>query len=81
MKLVFNVGDWLAHGDYAMDVDVDLVAAVEHRPIPVLDFVGNLAQEVVGKNWSSEVVFLFLERLGGRAGGIKLPLVYGPFMP
>ena len=42
--------------------------------------VGNLALEVVGQNWSSEVIS-FLRRLGGWAGGIKLPLVNGPFMP
>ena len=36
--------------------------------------VDNLAIEVVGWTWSSEV--------GGRAdGGIKLPLVNGPFVP
>ena len=41
--------------------------------------VGNLALEVVGQNWSSEVISVF-GRLGGRAGGIKLPLDNGPFM-
>ena len=30
--------------------------------------VENLVIEVVGQNWSSEVIFLFLEDLGGRAG-------------
>ena len=29
--------------------------------------VGNLALEVVGQNWSSEVISLFLEDLGGWA--------------
>ena len=43
--------------------------------------VGNLAIEVVGQKWSSEATHLFLEDLGGRAGGIKLPLVDGLLMP
>ena len=39
--------------------------------------VDNLAIEVVGQNWSCEVI-CFPGGLGGRAGGIKLPLVDGP---
>ena len=39
----------------------------------------NLAIEVVGQNWSCEVISLFLPR--GRAGGIKLPLATGLLMP
>ena len=31
---VFNVGGWLAHGDLALETDVDFLAVVEHRPVP-----------------------------------------------
>ena len=43
--------------------------------------VDYLAIEVVGQKWSSEVISLFLGGVGGRAGGIKLTLVCGPFLP
>ena len=32
---VFNVGVWLTHGDLALDSQVDFLAVVEHRLIPV----------------------------------------------
>ena len=42
--------------------------------------VDNLAIELVGQNWSSEVMdHSFPGGLGGRDSGIKLPLVHGPF--
>ena len=31
---VFNVGGWLTHCDFALDVEVDFLAVVEHRLIP-----------------------------------------------
>ena len=31
---VFNVGGWLTHGGFAMEGDVDFLAAVEHRIVP-----------------------------------------------
>ena len=31
---VFNVGGWLTHGDFALEVDIGFLAAVEHRLIP-----------------------------------------------
>ena len=31
---VLNVGGWLAHWDFALEVDVDFLAVVEHRLIP-----------------------------------------------
>ena len=31
---VFNVGSWLTHGEFALEVDVDFLAVVEHRLIP-----------------------------------------------
>ena len=31
---VFNVGEWLTHGDLALDSQVDFLAVVEHRLIP-----------------------------------------------
>ena len=31
---VFNVGGWLTHCDFALDVGVDFLAVVEHRLIP-----------------------------------------------
>ena len=31
---VFNVGGWLSHGDFAVEVDVDFLAVVGHRLIP-----------------------------------------------
>ena len=31
---VFNVGDWLTHGDLALEAGVDFLAVVEHRLIP-----------------------------------------------
>ena len=31
---VFNVGGWLSHGDFALEVDVDFLAVVNHRLIP-----------------------------------------------
>ena len=43
--------------------------------------VDNLALEVVGQTWSSEVISLFFADLEGRAGGIKLPFVNGSLMP
>ena len=30
-----NVGGWLIHGDLALEVDVDFLAVVGHRLIPV----------------------------------------------
>ena len=30
---VLNVGEWLTHGDFALDVEVDFLAVVEHRLI------------------------------------------------
>ena len=41
--------------------------------------VDNLAFEVVGQNWSSEVIS-FPGGLGGRADDIKLSFVDGPFV-
>ena len=32
---VFNVGGWLSHGDFALDVDVDFLAVVKHLLIPL----------------------------------------------
>ena len=32
---VFNVGGWLTHGDLVLDTEVDFLAVVEHRLIPV----------------------------------------------
>ena len=43
--------------------------------------VDNVAIEVAGQNWSSEVDLSYPGGLAGRAGGIKLPLVGGPFVP
>ena len=34
MLRVFNVGGFLAHGDYVLDTDADFVAVVEHRLVP-----------------------------------------------
>ena len=34
MSAFFNVGDWLTHGDSALEVEVDFLAVVEHRLIP-----------------------------------------------
>ena len=31
---VFNVGRWLTHGDFALEVPMDILAAVERRLIP-----------------------------------------------
>ena len=31
---VFNVGEWLTHGDLALEAGVDFLAVVEHRLIP-----------------------------------------------
>ena len=31
---VFNVGSWLAHGDLALEAQVDFFAVVEHHLIP-----------------------------------------------
>ena len=28
---MFNVGGWLAHGDFALDAGVDFLAVVEHQ--------------------------------------------------
>ena len=41
----------------------------------------DLAVEVVGRNWSSEVISFFVGGLGGWAGGTKLPLVGGEGCP
>ena len=54
--------------------DISSVEYYEHS-------VDNLVVEVVGQNWSSEVISLFFGGLGGRAGGIELPLVNGLFVP
>ena len=45
------------------------------------DNVGNLAFEVVGQNWSSEVISLFEEDWEVGRVAIKPPRVNGPFMP
>ena len=59
--------------EWAGSVDASSLEYYEHN-------VGNLAVEVVGQNWSSEVIYLsFPRRLGGWAGGTQLPLVNGPF--
>ena len=34
MVEVFNIGEWFTHGDYACDVNVDIIGVVEHRLIP-----------------------------------------------
>ena len=51
--------------EWAGSEDVTSLEYYEHN-------VGNLAIEVVGQNWSSEVVSLFLGKLGGWAGGTEL---------
>ena len=37
-----NVGGWLTHGDFAMEVGVDFLAVAEHRLIPARSVVSGL---------------------------------------
>ena len=41
--------------------------------------VDNLAIDIVGQHWTSEVISLFLGGLGGRASGIELPICQWTF--
>ena len=43
--------------------------------------VDDFAIEVVGQNWSSEVISLFLEDWEVGRGGIKLPFIHGLVVP
>ena len=43
--------------------------------------VDNLAIEVVGQKWSSEVISLFLKDWGVGRVALSCPLVHGPFVP
>ena len=54
--------------------DTSSVGYYEHN-------VDNLAIEVVGQSWSSEVISFFLEDWESRAGGTEPPFVYGPLVP
>ena len=46
---VFNVGGWLTHCDFALDVGVDFLAVVEHRLIPAR--LGVSGPGLRGRGW------------------------------